>query len=151
MAINRVSASAVIPAPAEKVYGIIADYHNGHPHILPKPYFTSLKVVEGGIGAGTVVAFSMRLMGRTQHFRATVSEPEPGRVLVETNDTGAVTSFTVDPQPGGQCRVTIATETAVRDGIGGKIEGWLANRLLQPIYVKELAQLAAFAEESHKK
>lgn len=145
MAINRVSASAVIPAPAEKVYGIIADYHNGHPHILPKPYFLSLEVVKGGVGAGTVVAFSMRLMGRTQHFRATVSEPEPGRVLVETNDTGSVTTFTVEPQPGGQCRVTIATDTTVRDGIGGKLEGWLINRLLRPIYEKELAQLAAFA------
>lgn len=143
MATNRVSASALIPAPAEKVYGILADYHNGHPRILPKPYFTSLEVVEGGTGAGTVVAFSMRLMGRPQHFRATVSEPQPGRVLVETNDTGAETRFTVDPQPDGQCRVTIATETTVRDGIAGKVEGWITHRLLHPIYVKELAQLAA--------
>ncbi|MFZ1756533.1 MAG: SRPBCC family protein [Caldilineaceae bacterium] len=145
MAINRISASAVIPATAEKVYGIIADYHNGHPHILPKPYFLSLEVVEGGVGAGTVVAFSMRLMGRVQNFRATVSEPELGRVLVETNDSGPVTSFTVDPQPNGQCRVTIVTETTVRDGIAGKIEGWMTHRLLHPIYVKELAQLAEYA------
>lgn len=145
MATNRVSASAVIPAPAEKVYGIIANYRNGHPHILPKPYFVSLEVVEGGMGAGTVIDFSLKLLGRTQAFRATVSEPEPGRVLVETNDTGSVTSFTVDPQPGATCRVTIVTKTTVPDGIGGKIEGWLTNRLLQPIYEKELAQLAAFA------
>ncbi len=145
MAINRVSATALIPAPAEKVYGIVADYRNGHPHILPKPWFLSLEVVEGGVGAGTVVDFSMRLMGRVQHFRATVTEPQPGRVLVETNDTGAVTSFTVEPQPNQQCRVTIVTETTVRDGIAGKIEGWLTNRLLHPIYVAELAQLADYA------
>ena len=145
MAINRVSATALIPAPAEKVYGIVADYRNGHPHILPKPWFLSLEVVEGGVGAGTVGDFSMRLMGRVQHFRATVTEPQPGRVLVETNDTGAVTSFTVEPQPNQQCRVTIVTETTVRDGIAGKIEGWLTNRLLHPIYVAELAQLADYA------
>ncbi|HRJ44334.1 MAG: SRPBCC family protein [Caldilineaceae bacterium] len=151
MAINRINASAVIPAPADRVYGIIADYRDGHPHILPKPYFLSLEVVEGGVGAGTVVAFSMRLMGRVQHFRATVSEPEPGRVLVETNDSGAVTSFVVDPRPGNQCQVTIVTETDVRDGIAGKIAGWLTNRLLHPIYVKELAQLAAFAQVSPEK
>ena len=151
MAINRVSATALIPAPAEKVYGIVADYRNGHPHILPKPWFLSLEVVEGGVGAGTVVDFSMRLMGRVQHFRATVTEPQPGRVLVETNDTGAVTSFTVEPQPNQQCRVTIVTETTVRDGIAGKIEGWLTNRLLHPIYVAELAQLADFAQEKQKK
>ena len=147
MVVNRVSASAVIPAPAEKVYGIISDYHNGHPHILPKPYFLSLEVVKGGVGAGTVVDFSMRLMGRVQHFRATVTEPQPGRVLVETNDTGAVTSFTVEPQPNQQCRVTIVTETTVRDGLLGKVEGWLTNRLLQPIYGAELAQLAAFIQK----
>ena len=145
MAINRVSASALIPAPAGKVYGIIADYWDGHPHILPKPWFVSLEVVEGGVGAGTVVDFSMRLMGRVQHFHSTISEPQPGRVLVETNDTGAVTSFTVEPQPNQQCRVTIVTETTVRDGIAGKIEGWLTNRLLHPIYVAELAQLADYA------
>lgn len=146
MATHRVSATADIPAPAERVYAILADYHSGHAHILPKPWFLWLRVVEGGVGDGTVVEYALRLFGRTQHFRAAVTEPEPGRVLVETNEDGAVTSFTVDPQGDDRCRLTIATETTVRDGFLGKIEGWMATHLLKPIYEKELGEIAAYIQ-----
>jgi hypothetical protein len=33
----------------------------------------------------------------------------------------------------------------VRDGLFGKVQGWLTERLLRPIYMKELEQLAAVA------
>lgn len=39
-----ITASATIGAPAEIVYRILADYHEGHPHILPRKYFTFLAV-----------------------------------------------------------------------------------------------------------
>ena len=45
---QRISASALIQAPAQQVYAIIADYGNGHPRILPKPYFVSPTVEQGG-------------------------------------------------------------------------------------------------------
>ena len=48
----RVTGIARIDAPAAKVYGILADYHVGHPSILP-PAFRNLIVEEGGVGAGT--------------------------------------------------------------------------------------------------
>ncbi|MCG8351665.1 MAG: SRPBCC family protein [Chloroflexales bacterium] len=143
---HAVAATTRIPAPAQQVYAIIADYHDGHSHILPKPPFVSMAVEQGGVGAGTVVTFQMRLLGRLQSFRAHISEPEPGRVLIEANESGEVTTFIVEPQDNGQATlVTITTTTTVRDGLLGKIEGWLTTRLLYPIYVKELAQLAAFA------
>jgi hypothetical protein len=41
--------------------------------------------------------------------------------------------------------VTITTDLKVRGGVFGKMQGWLTERLLRPIYVKELAQLAAVA------
>ena len=37
-------ASEIINAPPEKVYAILADYHEGHPAILPARYFTGLTV-----------------------------------------------------------------------------------------------------------
>jgi len=52
---HSVSASALIPAPAQKVCDLIADYRDGHPRILPKPYFVSMEVEQGGYGAGTVI------------------------------------------------------------------------------------------------
>jgi hypothetical protein len=100
---HRVSASAVVRAPAGRVYAILADYRHGHPRIVPRPPFGPLEVEQGGTGAGTVVRFQMRLLGRTRTFRAAVTEPEPGRVLVETDlGRGAVTTFTVDPCGEGQ-------------------------------------------------
>lgn len=147
MAQHHVSASALIQAPADQVYAIIADYRDGHPHILPKPYFVSLAVEQGGVGAGTVVNFQMRLMGRLQTFHSAITEPEPGRVLAETDlNTGAATTFSVEPrQNGGQAYVTITTATKVREGVLGSLEGWLTTQLLRPIYMKELDQLAVVA------
>ncbi len=149
MAKYSVSASALISAPSQRIYGLIADYQNGHPRILPKPYFVSLEVEEGGYGTGTIINFQMQLMGRMQSFHSTITEPEPGHILVETDrNTGAVTTFTVDPRANGQeAFVTIATTTNVPNGIIGKIQGWLTTQLLRPIYLKELGQLATVAKE----
>jgi hypothetical protein len=150
MPTHTVSVSALIPAPAARIYNLIADYRNGHPRILPKPPFVELNVEEGGVGAGTVINFQMRLMGQLRYYRAVVSEPEPGRRLVETNIVGGgISTFVVDPVGEAQARVTISTEVEVRAGFAGKIEGWFTTQMLQPTYVRELAQLAAVASE-HK-
>jgi len=63
------SASASLPAPPERVYRLIADYRDCHPRILPK-HFSSLTVEKGGVGAGTVIRFQMRLLAKTQVYRA---------------------------------------------------------------------------------
>jgi hypothetical protein len=142
-----VSASAVIPARRERVYSLISNYNDGHQRILPKQ-FSSLVVEQGGVGAGTIIRFQMSLFGRKQTFRAAITEPEPGRVLVETDldANGAVTTFTVSP--GGapaDSHVTISTELRVRGGFLGKIEKTLSTLLLRPIYVRELENLARVA------
>ena len=144
---HNVSASAVVPARPERVYSLIANYNDGHPRILPKQ-FTSLVVEQGGVGAGTVIRFQMSMLGRRQTFRAAITEPEPGRVLVETDldANGAVTTFSVNP--GGapaDSHVTISTELPVRSGFLGKIEKTLTTLLLRPVYVKELENLARVA------
>jgi hypothetical protein len=106
----------------------------------------SLTVEEGGVGAGTVMRIEMRVLGQSQTFRSVASEPEPGRVLVETNDNGYVTTFTVDPRAGGQhAYVTIATEITGRTGLLGALERWYVARLLRPVDARELEQVAAFA------
>ncbi|SRR6266498_5509741 len=152
MAKHNLSASKVISAPAHIVYDLIADYRHGHPRILPKPYFVSLEVEQGGFGAGTMINYQMQLMGRIQSFHSTITEPERGHILVETDrNTGAVTTFTVDPRLNGQeAFVTITTVTNVPGGILGKIQGWLTTQLLHPIYLKELDQLAEVAKEQIK-
>jgi hypothetical protein len=139
-------ASKTIYAAADKVYEIIADYRTSHPLILPKPYFLSLEVEEGGVGEGTIVNFQMRLLGRTQTFRALITEPEPGRVLVETDlQSGTPTTFHVLPLADEtHTKVTISTELRNR----GKVEGWIAKYLLQKIYRQELERLATLASQT---
>lgn len=142
-----VSASATIPARRERVYSLIANYNDGHPRILPRQ-FTSLVVEQGGVGSGTIIRFQMSVFGRKRTFRAAISEPDPGRVLVETDldANGAVTTFTVNP--GGapaDSQVTISTELRVRSGVRGRIERTLTTLLLRPLYVKELQNLARVA------
>lgn len=98
----NISASTLIPAPSQQVYGIIADYREGHPHIVPPKYFRNLVVEEGGTGAGTKIRFEMVLFGKVQQTGSRITEPEPGRVLVESTLDGlAVTQFIVDPLEGG--------------------------------------------------
>ena len=144
---HQVSAEAVVDAPAGRAYAVIADYRDGHPHILPRPPFVSLDVEQGGTGAGTVIRFQMRVLGRVRTFRAAITEPEPGRVLVETDlDTGTVTTFAVVPvEDGRKSRVNISTDIVTRGGLLGRVERLLVTRLLQPVYRRELEQLGAVA------
>jgi hypothetical protein len=142
-----VSATARINAVPDRVYGIIADYRNGHPQILPKQ-FGRLCVDAGGYGAGTVIRFSVVALGRKVDFRAVVSEPQPGRVLVERNDppNSSVTTFIVDPGPtGSESDVTISTELPLRPGVMGAIERFVTQQVMRGMYRDELKLLAAVA------
>jgi hypothetical protein len=99
MASDDIRVSAVVQAPAPHVYNIIADYRDGHPRIVPHRYFKWMRVDGGGVGAGTTITFQMRVMGSSKVLRATITEPEPGRVLVETYpESGIVTTFFVAPK-----------------------------------------------------
>ena len=147
---HLVTAVASISAAPERVYAIIADYRTGHPRIVPDA-FSDMTVERGGVGEGTIIRFRMRVFGRTQAFRAAVSEPEPGRILVETDldSNGAITTFTVNAGPAaGTSEVTITTELPVRSGPLGAIERFFTTRFLRPLYIKELALLAACAGET---
>jgi hypothetical protein len=107
----------------------------------------ALAVEQGGVGAGTVINFQMKLAGQMRAFHSTISEPEPGRVLVETDaQAGTVTTFRVEPRENGAAAfVTIETDTPVRAGLAGKLEGWLAAQLLRPVYAQELKLLKQVA------
>jgi hypothetical protein len=141
----RVSSSLKIKARPDLIYGTIADYSKQHPQIVPPEYFSRLEVLQGGVGAGTRTRVEMRLLGSTRVFEQVVTEPEPGRVIMESNADGSgVTTFTVDAADGGDsAHVTIATEIPGRPGVSGLLERWLVSIMLPRIYRKELALLAS--------
>lgn len=149
----HVASAARIPAPAEAVYRLIADYRDGHPRILPARYFSDLHVESGGYGAGTVIRFRTRVGGLERAYHMVVSEPEPGHVLVEreAEPTAAQveTTFTVAPATDGRaCDVTIATAMRTSGGVAGVLERWLSPQMLRRVYQAELRQLATVAEST---
>jgi hypothetical protein len=144
MATILVSAERTVGAPADAVYGYIADMRGHHPHFL-SPAFSHFQVESGGVGEGTITRFTVTAGGRTRQYRMQVAEPEPGRILTES-DTGssAVTSFTVAPQ-GGDSRVRISTTWQGAGGIGGFFERLFAPRVMRGIYADTLERLDAYA------
>ena len=140
MAFIQITAERDIAAPAALVYDILADYREGHPSVLP-PAFTAFEVLEGGIGAGTRIRFDLKLAGRTSTTTAVVTEPEPGRVLTETeSERGLATSFTVEPIGSTRCHVTIDTVWQAY-GIRAWVEKRVVPRLLRPLYEDQLERL----------
>jgi hypothetical protein len=144
MAALRVVAERTIGAPADKVYGVMADYQQHHPRVLP-PAFSDWVVEQGGVGTGTVVGFNVKTAGRIRQFRVQVAEPEPGRVLSESDtDSSLVTRFTVDPATGGS-RVRIETTWQGAGGFGGLMERLFAPRVMRKLYADELDRLDQYA------
>ena len=143
-----VSAEGAVDAPAETVYRYIADMRGHHPRFLP-PAFSDFQVESGGIGAGTVIRYKLTAGGRTREYRTKVAEPEPGKILTES-DTGSssVTTFTVSPQ-GAASLVRISGTWDGAGGIGGLFERMFAPRVLRGIYADELRRLDAHAREHH--
>ena len=142
----KISASAQrhIDAPADRVYRYLADFREHHPKFLP-PQFGDLEVETGGVGAGTIHRFSMTLGGRRTEYRVRVGEPEPGRVLIESDPSRLMlTTFTVDRQLDGTSRVTIHSRWYA-SGLAGLVERLVAPRLLRRVYRAELALLDRYA------
>ena len=144
MAKVEASAERTIDAPADRVYGYLADMHQ-HPHFLP-PAFSDFQVVQGGVGAGTVTSFAVTAGGRTRSYRMRVSEPEPGRTLVESDaNSSLVTTFNVEPRD-GRSLVRISTSWDGASGIGGFFERTFAPKAMRRIYLDELDRLNAYAQ-----
>jgi hypothetical protein len=143
----HIAVSAIIDAPAEEVYPILADYRNHHPHILPKAYFSRVEVEQGGYGAGTMLWVHMQALGIKQTYHMQVSEPEPGLILAETDvNTGLVTTFTVVPSENHRAEVTIATSWEAQGGVKGLFERIVTPMFMRRIYRQELQRLEQYAQ-----
>jgi polyketide cyclase/dehydrase/lipid transport protein len=126
MAPISVSAERTVGAPAPEVYGYIADHREHHAHFLP-PAFSDFQV--------------------TRQLRTQVAEPEPGRVLTESDTlSSSVTTWTLTPE-GSACQVRISTTWQGAGGVGGVFERLFAPRVLRRLYADELSRLDAYARE----
>lgn len=151
MGLIKAHLAAVLDARPEDVYATIADYRHGHPNILPKRNLYDLKVEQGGYGAGTTIRFKSRLLGVEESFYQRVSEPAPGRVLMEQDidsPRNEVTTFTVLPiEQGRKAQVEIATTMNASAGVAGVVERAIVPAALRRIYREELGLLEAVARK----
>jgi uncharacterized protein YndB with AHSA1/START domain len=140
------SAERTIDAPADEVYRHLTDMHL-HSRFLPPPFY-DFQVEEGGVGAGSVARFKIDFAGGVRELRMQVTEPEPGRTLVQTDTggSGLVTTFTVTPRS-EQALVNITSRFHGETGVAGFVERIIAPRRLHRVYGKELARLDAHARE----
>lgn len=146
----HIKVNGTIHAPAAEVYTLLADYRNGHPLVVPKQYFSPLVVEEGGYGAGTVVSFRVKVGGNTRRYRDVVTEPQPGRILMESDTlSNTVTSFTVTPRGDSQCELEIVTDFDSSKGGRGLLEMLFAPNMMKGIYEKELRQIDQLATQRH--
>ena len=139
------AAERVLDAPAATVYHCLADYREHHRHapegFLPAA-FTRLEVLSGGVGAGTVIRFTTRVGGRAVTRTQQVSQPEPGRVLVESGG-GEGSTFTVEPR-GDRSLVRIETTLVLR-GLDAWLMPLVGPRVMRALYDEELSRLEAYA------
>ncbi len=140
----HVSAEDIIHAPPDQLYRYLADMREHHPRFLP-PAFSDFRVESGGVGAGTVNRFNLKAGGRVRSYRMEIAEPEPGRILTESDtESSLVTTFTVEAAEGG-ARVQISTTWEGAGGIGGFFERTFAPRVMKRLYADELERLNDYA------
>ena len=140
----QVSAERFVGAPPADVYRYLSDFRVHHPRFLP-PAFSDDRIEEGGVGAGTVHSFRLTAGGRTRSYRMRVDEPQPGRVLTESDtQSSLVTTFVVAPEAEGS-RVRIETRWDGAGGVGGFFERLFAPRVLRRLYADELERLDRYA------
>jgi hypothetical protein len=144
MARVHAQAEKSVAAEPKNVYEVLADYATHHPRIMPADHFSSLEVESGGVGDGTVFHITARVGGKKQRLHMRVTEPDPGRVLRETNvDTGVATDFTVTGDGSDGSVVRMSSEWEAR-GLRGIVDRLVAPRVLNRLFAEQLEQLDAY-------
>jgi hypothetical protein len=146
MALVNVMAEGFVGAPARLVYDLIRDIREHHPRFLPAN-FSDLEIEQGGVGAVTIFTFTGTFVGSTRRFRMRVDEPEPGRVITESDTMSSmVTTWTLTPE-GDSTRVQIETRWNGTEGMAGFMERTVLPMLMRRVYNDELRRLDRYARE----
>ncbi len=138
---GQVSASStvLIDAAPDTVLAAVADYVNVRPKILSSHY-SAYEVLEGGQGAGTVVAWKLQATkSRVRNVKATVDVA--GHTVIEKDgNSSMITNWTVAPAGEGSS-VTVKTSWKGAGGVGGFFEKTFAPLGLRKIQDEVLANL----------
>src|SRR6059036_695272 len=86
-----------VDAPMERVWALLRDYRVARPRLLTE-HFSDYGVHERGQGAGTVIAYRLRVGRHQAEHMVAVAEPVPGRMLRErARDSAWLCTWTLTP------------------------------------------------------
>jgi hypothetical protein len=80
-----------VDAPMERVWALLRDYRLARPRLLTE-HLSHYAVQARGDGAGTVIAYRLRVGRHQRGYVVSVLEPVPGRVLRELARSSALVS-----------------------------------------------------------
>jgi Polyketide cyclase / dehydrase and lipid transport len=156
MAEIRVESERTIDAQQAALFKLVADYEGARPRYLP-PNFEDWRVVQGGLGGGTVATYLLRAGKRERTCRIEVEEETVGSVLVERDaNSSLVTTWTLRPDgnawrhgssSGDRTHVRIASSWRGAGGVRGLFERRFAPPGLRRIQDDLLDRLARYAAE----
>ena len=143
---GQVSASStvLINAEPDAVLAAVADYQTVRPKIL-SAHYSNYAVLEGGQGAGTVVAWKLQATeSRSRDVKASIDVA--GKTVIEKDaNSSLVTNWTVAPAGTGST-VTVKTSWTGAGGIKGFFEKTFAPLGLRKIQAEALANLKSELE-----
>jgi len=130
-----------VAAPMELVWRCLRDYRGPRARLLGEP-FADYELHDGGVGAGTVIGYRLRV-GRDQRaFVLVVEEPTPGRQLRERDRHGGLlVAWTLTPGGDGE-RTIVRVAAELRDAnLAGALARGRARRALRRAHVQVLERL----------
>ncbi|MGX6447368.1 SRPBCC family protein [Patulibacter sp. S7RM1-6] len=134
---------ARVDAPVDAVRRALADYADVRPRILTEQY-EDYRVLEGGVGSGTVAAWTLRATSkRSRDVVADVEITTQGNVVERDRNSTLVTTWSVASGGDRASRVVVETTWQGAGGIKGFFERTFAPKGLARIHDAVLANLAA--------
>jgi hypothetical protein len=77
-----IEAERTVDAPMELVWRLLRDYRGPRARMLGEP-FAEYELHDGGVGAGTMIGYRLRVGRNERSYVLAVEEPTPGRQLRE--------------------------------------------------------------------
>lgn len=132
-----------VQAPVAEVRAALADYQAVRPAILTEHY-RDYRVVEGGVGDGTVVAWTLQATSkRSRDVLADVSITADGDVVERDRNSTLITTYRVTAHGDSVSHVRVETTWQGAGGIGGFFERTFAPKGLDRIHTAVLERLDA--------
>jgi hypothetical protein len=138
-----VTAEREVAGSQQQVRAALADYAQTRPKILTDK-FSEYQVREGGVGAGTKVAWKFAATSkRVRDQLVEVSEPADGSIVEKDANSTLVTTWRVADTGEGRARVSVITTWDGAGGIGGFFERTFAPKGLRRVYDEMIGNLDA--------